>query len=160
MPGKMQILNIIVIVLQYSLVLLVYYFLYRVVNIASKDLTKLAIEPQAYLSLQLQTGEGTGSNQIPKLIVISDEKALLSQIVYPIAESLAIGRSQNNDLIINDTFVSHEHACISKSKQTYLIADLSSTNGTLLNSQRIEEETALADGDVIQIGAVTLKFER
>lgn len=160
MPGKIQFLNIIAIALQYSLVLLIYYFLYRVVNIAFKDLTKLTIAPQSPLSLQLQPGGSYEGNQVPRLVLIDDEKALLSQAVYPIAENLAIGRSQNNDLVINDTFVSHEHACISKSKQTYLIADLSSTNGTLLNGQRIVEETALVDGDVIQIGAVTLKFER
>ncbi|MDF2875452.1 MAG: type secretion system domain protein [Sporomusa sp.] len=159
MPAKIHLFSIVVIALQYSLVLLLYYFLYRVVMIAAKDLTKLAVTPQNSMVLFRQ-GENTTVSEPSKLIVIDDSKALLTQTIYPITESLAIGRSQDNDLIINDTIVSHEHACISKSKQTYLIADLHSTNGTLLNGQRIEEETALADGDVIQIGAVTLKFER
>ena len=96
----------------------------------------------------------------PKLVVVDDRQSPLTQAVFIIADSLSIGRGQDNDLVINDTYVSHEHACISKSKHNYLLADLNSTNGTLLNGQRIEEETALTDGDVIQIGAVTLKFER
>jgi pSer/pThr/pTyr-binding forkhead associated (FHA) protein len=134
--------------------------LYCVVRIASQDLAKLATGPQTSSSVQRQLKEDIDTKHSPRLTVLNDEKALLSQTVYSVSESLSIGRSQHNDLIINDTIVSHEHACISKSKQTYLIADLNSTNGTLLNNQLIEEETALADGDILQIGAVTLKFER
>ncbi|MDF2568928.1 MAG: type secretion system domain protein [Sporomusa sp.] len=160
MPGKIQVLNYIVVALQYSLVLLLYFFLYCVVRIASQDLAKLATGPQTSSSVQRQLKEDIDTKHSPRLTVLNDEKALLSQTVYSVSESLSIGRSQHNDLIINDTIVSHEHACISKSKQTYLIADLNSTNGTLLNNQLIEEETALADGDILQIGAVTLKFER
>ncbi|QDR80671.1 FHA domain-containing protein [Sporomusa termitida] len=159
MPGKIHWLSIVAITLQYSLVLLLYYFLYRVIKIAAKDLARQTTAPQVR-AVAWQEEEGTGSNELPKLLVIDDSKNLLAQTVYPIAESLAIGRSQHNDVVINDSFVSYEHACISTSKQTYLLADLNSTNGTLLNGQRIEEETALADGDIIQIGAVTLKFAR
>lgn len=153
MPGKIHWLSIVAVTLQYSLVLLLYYFLYRVIKIAAQDLTR-----QTAISRPL--AESTGRGELPKLLVIDDSKSLLAQTVYPIAESLALGRSQHNDVVINDSFVSYEHACISTSKQLYLIADLNSTNGTLLNGQRIEEETALADGDIIQIGAVTFKFVR
>ncbi|MGL5513511.1 MAG: FHA domain-containing protein [Sporomusa sp.] len=157
MLGNMQVLNVVVIALQYSLVLLLYLFLYRVVKVVYQDLSQLSGQPQQLSARQLQVHKGS---QPAQLVMISDEKSLLSQTVFPLSESLVIGRSQHNDLVINDAFISHEHACISKSKQDYFIADLNSTNGTLLNGKQIDEETALADGDVIQIGAVTLKFER
>ncbi len=157
MPGNIHLLSIVAITLQYTLVLLLYYFLYRVIKIAAKDLIRQTA-PQVQ-AVSWPEGD-TGRNEQPTLLVIDDSKNLLAQTVYPIAESLALGRSQHNDVVIDDSIVSYEHACISTSKQTYLIADLNSTNGTLLNGQRIEEETALADGDIIQIGAVTLKFVR
>ena len=60
MPGKMQVLNAIVISLQYSLVILLYYFLYRVVKIAVQDLSKLVSdEPQAQLFSQQQQPHGS-----------------------------------------------------------------------------------------------------
>ena len=157
MLGNMQVFNVVVIALQYSLVLLLYLFLYRVIKVVYQDLSQFSGQLRPLSARQLQAHKG---NQPAQLVMISDEKSLLSQTVFPLSESLVIGRSQHNDLIINDTFISHEHACISKSKQDYFIADLNSTNGTLLNGQRIDVETALSDGDVIQIGAVTLKFER
>lgn len=156
----MQVLSILVIALQYSLVILLYYFLYRVVKIASKDLNKVAFDEPATSLVRYAPDEDSNFADSPRLIVLDDKNALLSQTVFTIDDSLSIGRSQHNDLIINDNFVSHEHACISKSKHNYLLADLNSTNGTILNGQQIEEETALNYGDVIQIGAVTLKFER
>lgn len=161
MPGKMQVFNIVVIALQYSLVILLYYFLYHVIKIAVKDLTSLSdnVRNTVFVSSELQAAAGSDTPP-PRLVVIADKQALLSQTSFVITDSLTIGRSEHNDLVINDSFVSHEHACISKSKHNYLLADLNSTNGTLVNGQPIEEEIALADGDVIQIGAVTLTFER
>ena len=161
MPGKMQVFNIVVIALQYSLVILLYYFLYHVIKIAGKDLTSLSdpVKNTVLASSKRQAAAGSDTPP-PRLVVIADKQALLSQTSFVITDSLTIGRSEHNDLVINDSFVSHEHACISKSKHNYLLADLSSTNGTLVNGQPVEEEIALADGDVIQIGAVTLTFER
>ncbi|WP_371370928.1 FHA domain-containing protein [Sporomusa aerivorans] len=156
MPGKMQVLNIVVVALQYSLVLLLYYFLYRVVKLATRDLAVLATNrpPQRCVS------ENPAALKPARLVVIDDKQALLSQTVFAIVDSLIIGRSEHNDITINDSFISHEHACISRSRHNYLLADLNSTNGTLLNGRRIEEETALVNEDTIQIGAVTFKFER
>lgn len=160
MPGKMQVLNIVVIVLQYGLVILLYYFLYQIIKIAIKDLTGLSDKVRAPLvSAELQA-TASGDMPLPKLVVMDDKQALLSQQAFVITDSLTIGRSEHNDIVINDSFVSHEHACISKSKHNYLLADLNSTNGTFVNGQPIEEEYVLTDGDVIQIGAVTLTFER
>ena len=85
---------------------------------------------------------------------------MLSQTTFTIVDSLTIGRSQHNNVVIDNSFVSHEQACISRLKHNYLLADLNSTNGTLVNGQQIKEEIALADGDIIKIGAVTFKFER
>jgi hypothetical protein len=160
LPGKLQVLNIVVIALQYSLVVLLYYFLYRVVKLAARDLNRLAFDDLDD-SIVNNTGvsDADFSSQ-PRLVVVDDHQELLSQTFFTIVDSLTIGRSQHNNVVIDSSFVSHEHACISKVKHNYLLADLNSTNGTLVNGQQVEEEIALVDGDIIQIGAVTLKFER
>ena len=160
MPGKLQVFNIIVIALQYSLVVLLYYFLYRVVKLAVRDLNRLAFD-----DLDDSVVHDTGLSDAdfhsqPRLVVIDDHQELLSQTFFTIVDSLTIGRSQKNNVVIDSSFVSHEHACISRMKHNYLLADLNSTNGTIVNGQQLEEEIALVDGDIIQIGAVTLKFER
>lgn len=159
MPGKLQVFNIAVIALQYSLVILLYYFLYRVVKIAIRDMAGLTynkIENSAVGKLV----EADDLVSPAKLVVMEDKQQLLSATSFTITDNLTIGRSQHNDIIIDSNFVSHEHACISRLKYDYLITDLNSTNGTLINNQQIEEETALTDGDIIQIGAVMLKFVR
>jgi pSer/pThr/pTyr-binding forkhead associated (FHA) protein len=46
--------------------------------------------------------------------------------------------------------LSGKHAVIKEKKGVHYITDLGSTNGTLLNGQRLEQtETALRDGDRI-----------
>lgn len=160
MPGKMQVLNIVVIALQYSLVALLYYFLYRIIKTAVQELNILTFVGQTTLSAKASMETNIAVQRPAKLMVVDDKEQLLSQAIFTITDSLAIGRSQYNNITINDSFVSHEHACVSRSKDSYLLADLNSTNGTLVNGQQIKEETVLKDGDLIQIGAVTLKFER
>jgi hypothetical protein len=157
LPGNLQVFNIAVVALQYSLVILLYYFLYRVVKIAIRDMASLTynkIENPVVGKLVAADGRISPA----KLVVIEDKEQLLSATSFTITDNLTIGRSQHNDIIIDSSFVSHEHACISRVKHSYLITDLNSTNGTLINNQQIEEETALTDGDIIQIGAVVLKF--
>lgn len=161
MPGNLQILNVVVIALQYSLVILLYYFLYRVVKIAIRDMANLTFNRKSEdLPGRDRTPTDSEVSVVPRLIVLEDTQQLLSESVFIVKESLTIGRGQHNNMVIDSSFVSHEHACISKVKHNYLITDLHSTNGTIINGRQIEAETALAAGDNIQIGPVMLKFER
>jgi pSer/pThr/pTyr-binding forkhead associated (FHA) protein len=41
----------------------------------------------------------------------------------------------------------------------YVVEDLNSTNGTLLNSRELHGEAELSPGDVIRIGDTELRFE-
>jgi len=68
-----------------------------------------------------------------------------------------IGRSQENDIVIDNIAVSRRHAQIEmKEGKGYVLRDLGSSNGTFLNGVQIDaNDHALADGDVIGIA----KFE-
>ncbi|VBB07940.1 Hypothetical protein LUCI_3205 [Lucifera butyrica] len=152
MPSTMWLLNIVTVVLQYSLVLLIYYFLYRAIRIA-------------YVGLQpAVAGESVPERRRVKqerarMIVLDQGAVALAQHYFELNETTSIGRNDENDIVIAETVVSYEHACISKYKEGYWLDDLHSTNGTFLNGQRITQEAFLHNGDLIRIGSVTFKFE-
>jgi pSer/pThr/pTyr-binding forkhead associated (FHA) protein len=55
--------------------------------------------------------------------------------------------------------VSRRHAQVHRSGSGFVISDLGSTNGTYVNGERLIADHRLADGDIISIGAVNLRFE-
>src|SRR4051812_47644351 len=70
-----------------------------------------------------------------------------------------IGRRQGSDIVIHDTNVSRMHAQIKRDGGRLLIEDTNSSNGTIVNDERIERPTRLRPGDVIRIGDAVFTFE-
>jgi pSer/pThr/pTyr-binding forkhead associated (FHA) protein/uncharacterized RDD family membrane protein YckC len=70
---------------------------------------------------------------------------------------LSIGRDPSNDVVIPDALVSRKHARILFDGHEYLFHDCESSNGSLLNGNRVSERR-LADGDVLWLGASRLLF--
>jgi FHA domain len=71
----------------------------------------------------------------------------------------AIGRWQDNDIVVDDRWVSRYHARVCRKGGEYIIADLDSKNGTFVNGRRIAGPTVLNDGDQIQVTPlITLTF--
>ena len=64
---------------------------------------------------------------------------------------ISIGRWKDNDVVIDDRWVSRYHAQIRRKGEQYLIQDLDSKNGTLVNGRRIAAATVLEDGDEIRV---------
>jgi hypothetical protein len=75
-------------------------------------------------------------------------------------EIIKIGRSQRNDLVIGDPAVSGFHATIEFRHMYFYLEDQQSTNGTMLNDQRISpnESVRLKNGDCITIAKYKLNF--
>lgn len=73
------------------------------------------------------------------------------------SDSVAIGRRLDNDLVIEDPRVSRRHALIQASGGQFLIQDLRSTAGTLVNGRRIRS-VALRPGDVIRLAETELVY--
>ncbi len=74
-----------------------------------------------------------------------------------VRNDVSIGRKPGNEIRLNDSAVSGRHARIVQAERVYLV-DEGSTNGTLLNGERVYRKV-LAHGDVVQIGRFELKFE-
>ena len=65
---------------------------------------------------------------------------------------ISIGRKHSNDVQLNDLTVSGRHALIAATLENkFIVEDLGSTNGTLVNGNHISKKT-LKHGDIIQVG--------
>lgn len=92
-----------------------------------------------------------------RLIIASpDGKKGVLQLSKPVT---TVGRGNANDLVLNDSSVSRLHAVIKLRDQAVLIADRGSTNGVLVNGQRIKGESNLKAGDAVRIGRYELRLE-
>jgi pSer/pThr/pTyr-binding forkhead associated (FHA) protein len=71
--------------------------------------------------------------------------------------SLLIGREAGCDVVIESKNVSRRHAEIVATPKGYLLID-SSTNGTIVNGERVRGQRLLARGDVIRCGDDEFRF--
>jgi hypothetical protein len=71
----------------------------------------------------------------------------------------SVGRSQENDIVINDPNVSRKHARISRADNGFVVEDLGSTNGTLLDGAPIDRER-IESGDELTFGQSRARFIR
>lgn len=77
--------------------------------------------------------------------------------IIPIQSELTIGRKNTNMLVLDDQFVSGKHVRIFIKNTDYMIEDLGSTNGTEVNSNKLEERLILSVGDEIKVGSALFK---
>ena len=74
-------------------------------------------------------------------------------------KDLTIGHDPNKaDLVLDDKSISGEHLRIKPDGDHYIVADLASRNGTMVNGQTIRQ-VYLNDGDVIRIGHTVLVYK-
>jgi tetratricopeptide (TPR) repeat protein len=74
------------------------------------------------------------------------------------AEQWVIGRATDVEISIPDTSVSRRHAAVRQVGGRWVIEDLGSGNGTLVNGIAIAAESPLAHGDVLTLGDTELTF--
>ena len=78
----------------------------------------------------------------------------------PISEAVVtIGRSLDNDIVLDDERVSRRHAQLRRRYGQYVLYDLHSSGGTTVNG-RPADETPLRHGDVLAFAGVVVRFEQ
>jgi len=97
---------------------------------------------------QARGGAGAGS-----LVMPSGQRISLGD------RPVTIGRSSECTISLSDQNVSRRHAEVRPGSRGYAVADLGSTNGTMVNGTRIRAEQPLADGDILSFGATYIRFE-
>ena len=133
-------------VLRIGFVLLIYAFLFMVARALLRD---------------LRAGVAGAGQPLGRLVVIaSPEGRPAAGTSLSLDAVNSIGRDVNNSIVIDDSFVSSDHAVLSFRGRAWYVEDRGSTNGTWLNGQRVEGMLPLGYGDEVQIGQVRLRLER
>ena len=93
---------------------------------------------------------------MPRLVIESPgQEPLLYELVKP---RITVGRSEQNDLVLNDANASRFHAIVERTPMGYCITDQKSRNGIVLDGRRCQE-AMLENGVTILLGDTQLRFE-
>src|SRR4029450_8921555 len=94
------------------------------------------------------------------MAVLRVRKGARPGAVFPLfttVQPTTIGREGPVDVPLDDPKASRRHAAVRLAGGEWIIEDLKSSNGTFLNTKRVEA-AKLADGSTIQIGGTLLAF--
>lgn len=80
-----------------------------------------------------------------------------SRIIRLDKELIKLGRREDNDIVLDDMFVSRSHAEVARQGNVFIIRDLKSRFGTFVNGDRVTEQP-LHYGDEIQVGNILITF--
>lgn len=93
----------------------------------------------------------------PRLVVVTPRRTL--EVPLGEVDSLSIGRTDENRLILDHPKVSRKHAELQRKGDTFVLRDLDSTNGTWHGERRITQ-LILQDNDEVRIGDAKIVFKR
>jgi predicted nucleic acid-binding Zn-ribbon protein len=94
---------------------------------------------------------------VPVRVLLRNENG--EDIRYPLGRRTTIGRTPDNDIQIDTTYISRHHAVVLSNAQDCVIEDLNSTNGVLVNGRRVGRQS-LRDGDSLLIGNTTFTYQQ
>lgn len=124
-------------------VIILFFIIIRSLILMSKDMGGSYEEKENVLKLSiLKTGEN---------------RSLREGGVMNIVNETTFGRKNDNTVVLTDPYVSGYHFRIFPNEGRFVIEDNQSTNGTLLNGEKLKMKTYLKKDDIIKIGNLTLK---
>ena len=133
-------------VLRLSFVLLIYLFFVVVARALWRDLRASVA--------------GAGASLGRLIVIATTDDGPPTGTNYPLDAVNSIGRDVNNSIVIEDTFVSADHALLTFRGRAWFVEDRGSTNGTYVNGHRVATYLPLGYGDELQIGRIRLRLER
>ncbi len=164
-------LDPVAVALKFGFIAVLYLFLLWMARSALKDLRRTAASPGAgYDDGPAPYDEGTGfhpaasglapgSEGAPRLRV-ETAAGLRSGAAYDLSEGALLGRGDQADIPLEDSFASSRHAQLMPHGDVMVVEDLGSTNGTYLNGEQLSGPQPLHPGDRIRIGDSEFTFER
>lgn len=111
------------------------------------------------LIMQLLQSERTEPRPKTARVWVLDSAGEQVERVYELDQLVAlVGRREDCTIVLPSSTVSRRHCQIRRHDDLYLLSDLGSTNGTLLNREPVIGEEQLGDRDEIAIGTYKLIF--
>ncbi len=140
-----------ILALRLAFIVLIYFFLYQVARVSIRELVAIA-----------STTQNPDSPVMPSpasaLEVLDPAQSSLHPgSRLPLEHYTTIGRRDDNSVVIDDSFVSGNHAEIIYDQGAWWLSDPGSTNGTFLNGNPVRSKSRIANDDVVQFGRVTLR---
>ena len=142
--------------LKFGFLAVLYLYLLWVARSALRELrgtTAPAPEATGYHQVQ----EGTAASD--GWLVVEAGGGLEKGERYDLFGGVSIGRSPQADIRIEDRFASQIHSRIYARGGNYYVEDMNSTNGTFLNSERLDGAARVEPMDQIQIGDTEFRVE-
>ena len=98
---------------------------------------------------------GLPADDQARLVVVSSN--LAGESFRLERREMIVGRTEENDVVINHRSISRNHAKIVEHNNEFTIFDLNSSNGVKVNSDQFISQS-LVNGDIIELGNVKLRF--
>ncbi len=149
-------------VLRYIFLLLLLLFIFRLVKWMVGDLQFPREQQDAGLPARLRENKSSFLEMptFSMTVLETSTPDLQPGDSFGVYSEMIIGRSEESDIIIRDSFASTRHARLYLKEEQYWLEDLKSTNGTFLNGVLVAKPTVLANADRIKIGGITFQFVR
>ena len=155
--------------LKFGFLAVLYLFLAWVVRSSLRDLRRTAAErpppgqgPATEQGTGLHsatTGLAPGRSGRGHRLRVGSAQGLETGSVYDLAEGATLGRGDQADIRLQDSFASSRHARLEPHGELIVLEDLGSTNGTLLNGEPLRGPQPLHAGDRIRIGDCEFSYE-
>jgi pSer/pThr/pTyr-binding forkhead associated (FHA) protein len=150
----------ILIALQAAFVVLLYFFIWRVVRSAERGLPAPSQESFVMAPAQVAQARAEAGIAPGQLVVTRSRVLAAGAVVQAGPVPTTIGRADDNVLVLDgDDYASGHHARVESGLDGTWVIDLGSTNGTYVNGERIEGRRRLHVGDLLQVGDTELRFE-
>ncbi|MGB3714895.1 MAG: FHA domain-containing protein [Candidatus Promineifilaceae bacterium] len=114
-----------------------------------------------YRDIQLVTMQ-TGYQAKPQgtlQVLSSDTDTVEDGEEFSLSMVNSIGRAPVNVIVLDDEFTSSRHALVTWSGEQWMVEDVGSRNGTLLNDLPVDSQTVMVSGDILTVGQTRFRLD-
>lgn len=146
-------------VLKYSLLVLLYLFVYRAIRSVVIDVSGRRRDATGQKRAPGPAAKASRGGKPPTQVVVHDAAGGRSRTVR-LTGQLDIGRGDGCAIRLEDHYVSQVHARLYQRDGAWHVEDLGSTNGTLLNEGTLTGSAVVHVGDTVRVGKTVLELGR